>query len=82
MGKEPEWKTKAVPVMLQEAETGVITQSTEDALEHERLKAQEKIEGLRKFHREGVISYDQMEVGIKEVRERLRQLLIDSDILI
>jgi len=82
MGKEPEIKTMAIPVMLQEAaETGEITQATEDALEHEKLKAQEEIEGLRKFCDEGVISYGQMKVAIEKVRERLRQLLIDTDIL-
>jgi len=83
MGKELPIKTMAISTMLQKAEdTGVITQSTEDALEHEKLKAQEAIEGLRKSHNEGLISYDQMKVAIEEVRERLQQLLINNDILI
>ncbi len=81
MGKQPEIETMAIPVMLEKAETEGITQSTEDALEFEELKAQEEIEGLRKRYHEGLISYDQMNVAIEEVRDRLQQLLIDSDIL-
>jgi hypothetical protein len=75
MSKELPTKTMEIPVMLQEVDTA------EDALEHEKLKAGEEIEGLRKFYKEGVISHDQMEVAIKEVRERLRKLKIDNEIL-
>ena len=75
MSKKLEIKTMAIPVMLQEVDTA------EEALKHEKLKAGEEIEGLRKFYKEGVISYDQMEVAIKEVRERLQKLLLDTDIL-
>lgn len=81
MGKEPEMKTKAIPVMLRELDTGEITQATKEALKHEELKVEEKIKGLRKSCKEGVISHDQMEAEIEEVKERLRQLLIDHDIL-
>ncbi len=73
--KNLECKTMAIPVMLQEVDTA------EEALKHEKLKAGEEIEGLRKFYKEGVISRDQMEVAIEEVRERLRQLKIDNEIL-
>ena len=82
MGKESECKTMAIPVMLKEAaDTGVITQSTEDALEHEKLKAQEEIEELIRLCKEDIISCAQKEVAIEEVEERLRQLLIGTDIL-
>ena len=70
-------KTMAIPVMLE----GEINQSTEDALKHEELKAQEEIEALRKSFEKGLITPYQMEKGIEEVEYQLRKLLIDSDIL-
>ena len=70
----------AIPVMLKEAE-GEMTDGALQAIKFEKIRAEEEIEGLRKFYHEGIISHVQMEVAIAEVKERIEQLLIEIDIL-
>jgi len=73
-------KTTAIPAMLKEAqETGLITQASLDALEHEKLKAKEKIENFRRQYREQLISFDMMEEGIRKIREGMKEKIIALD---
>jgi 2-methylaconitate cis-trans-isomerase PrpF len=69
-----EIKTMAIPVMLQQAkETGLITEESVDALNAEKLLAQERIENLKRQCRENEISREQMEAGIREIQQQVKE---------
>ncbi len=73
-------KTMQVPVMLKSAiDTGLITQEALDALEFEKLRAQEEIENLRTLYHDKIISHEQLEAGIRGVRQRIQDKIIALD---
>ena len=74
-------KTISIPVLIQEAErTGLISDEVEQAVEHEKLKAEEKIEQLRKLYREKIISHEQLEMGIRSIRKELQFRILELNI--
>ena len=81
-----EIQTMAIPVMLKEAqETGLITQESLDALEAERLQAQEKIENLKRLCRENRIAKEFMEAETRKIQKEIHDMTTaldgDMDIL-
>jgi len=78
---DSECKTMAIPVMLEEArETGLISEDTDAALEHERLVASEQIENLRSLYRDRIISSEQLEASIRGIQKELQEKLEVLDI--
>ena len=70
-------KTIEIPVILQEAvDTGYITQESLDALEFEKLKAKEEIENLRKLYREQLISHEQLEAGMRGIKQKMHDKIL------
>jgi hypothetical protein len=74
--------TMAIPKMIQEAqETGLITQESLDALEAERLLAQEKIKNLERLCRENKIAKEYMEAETRKIQKEIQDktLALDGD---
>ena len=73
-------KTIEIPRVLAEAAaSGLITDECLQALEHEKLKAGEEIERLRDLYRQQLISHEQMEMGIRGIREEMQQKILALD---
>ena len=70
-------KTMSIPVMIQEvAETGLISQEALDALEHEKLKAEEQIQRLHQVYKEKIISHEMLEAAIRGIRKGLQDRIL------
>ncbi len=73
-----EIKTMAIPVMLEEAQaTGLITDNAQEALEAEKLKAQEKIKYLEKLKEKKIICREKMEAETRKIQLELKEKIID-----
>lgn len=76
-----EVKTKAIPALLNEAkETGLISEAAQEALEAEKLQAQERIEHIRTLCERNLISEVQKEAAIAGIEEELRKKIIDLNL--
>ncbi len=72
-----EIKTMAIPVMLNEAQaTGLITDDAQKAFEAEKLQAQERIRYLEKLQSKKIISAEDMQVKISQIKSELKEKVI------
>ena len=72
-----EIKTMAIPAMLDEAQkTGLITQESLDALEAERLLAQERIKNLERLYREKKIDLEYMEEQRRKIQQDIQNMTL------
>lgn len=75
-----EIKTMAIPALLREVEeTGLITDDSLKAFEAEKLQALEKIENLRRLHREKEISEKQMNARISAIQQEIQNKALPLD---
>ncbi|MBU2061162.1 MAG: hypothetical protein KKH44_04845 [Bacteroidetes bacterium] len=80
MDNNEKCKTTEIRVLIDEAEsTGLISEETLKALEHEKLLAQEKVKNLERLYKEDIISYEQMQTEIKNIRAEMSRRILDLD---